>query len=78
MVHRKTYPADDNCEIAVTTERLADGWAIVVSLRHHTEGAERITDLPVPTERFATEEEAEAFGVARAREYLERNTPRAA
>jgi hypothetical protein len=78
MVHRKSFPADNNCEIATTTERLADGWAIVVSLKHHTDGAERITDLPVPAERFATEEEAEAFGLGIARAYLEQNTPRAA
>jgi len=78
MVHRKTYAAGSDCEIAITTERLADGWAIVVSLKHHTEGAERVTDLPVPSERFATEEEAEAFGLEMARDYLKRNTPRAA
>ncbi len=78
MVHRKSYPAGNNCEIALTNERLADGWAVVVSLKHHTPGAERVIDLPVPSERFGTEEEAEAFGLRMAREYLERNTPRAA
>ena len=78
MVHRKSYPAGDNCEITLTNERLADGWAVVVSLKHHTPGAERVVDLPVPSERFGTEEEAEAFGLRMAREYLERNTPRAA
>jgi hypothetical protein len=78
MVHRKTYAADRDCEIAITTEQMAEGWAVVASLKHHTNGAERITDLPVPSERFATEEEAEAFGLEMARDYLKRNTPRAA
>ncbi len=78
MVHRKSYRAENNCDIELTTERLADGWAVVASLKHHTADAERVTDLPVPSERFATEDEAEAFGLGMAREYLERNTPRAA
>jgi hypothetical protein len=78
MVHRKTYPAGDNCEIALTNERLADGWAVVVSLKHHTPGAERVVDLPVPTERFGREEEAEAFGLKMARDYIERNMPHVA
>jgi hypothetical protein len=78
MVQRKTYPAGDNCEIALTTERLADGWAVVVSLKHYTPGAERVVDLPVPSERFVTEAEAEAFGLKLAHDYIERNVPHAA
>ena len=78
MVHRKTYPAEDNYEIALATECLSDGWAVVASLKHFTPGAERVVDLPVPTERFATEAEAEGFGLAMARDYIERNVSRAA
>lgn len=78
MVHRKSYPAGTDCEIALTNERLADGWAVVVSVKHHTPGAERVVDLPVSSVRFETEQEAEAFGLRVGRDYLERNMPRAA
>ena len=59
MVHRKSYPVGNDCEIALTTERLADGWAVVVSLKHDTPGAERVVDLPVSSARFDTEDKAE-------------------
>ncbi len=78
MVQRKTYPADRNCAITLATERLGDGWAVVTTIKHRTPDAERIIDLPVPSERFASEAEAEAFGLARARDYIEQNMPKAA
>ena len=78
MVHRKSYPVGNDCEIALTTERLADGWAVVVSLKHDTPGPERVVDLPVSSARFDTEEKAEAFGLRIGRDYIEQNMPRAA
>jgi hypothetical protein len=79
MIQRKTFAVDEGCEIALTTEQLADGaWAVVASIKHHREQSERIVDLPVPAARFASEQEAEAFGLRMAREWIERNLPRAA
>ncbi len=78
MVQRKNYPASRNCEISLATERLNDGWAVVASIVHHTPDAARVIDLPVPTERFATEADAEGFGLTMAREYIEQNMPEAA
>ena len=78
MVHRKSYPVENNCEIALTNERLPDGWAVVASIKHYTPGAERVIDLPVPNERFETEQEAEAFGLGLARDYIDRNMPHVA
>ena len=79
MVQRKTLPAEDNREITVVTEQMKDGrWAVVTSVKHFTGTAEQITDLPMPEERFATDAEAEEFGVRMAREWIARNTPQAA
>jgi hypothetical protein len=62
MIQRKTFRVDEHCEIALTTERMADGWGVVASVKHRTGDAERIVDLPVPTEKFASEAEAEGSG----------------
>jgi hypothetical protein len=78
MIQRKTFPVSDHCEIALTTEQMDDGWAVVASVKEIVGYAVRVTDLPVPVERFATEAEAEAFGVAAARDWIDRNAPRAA
>jgi hypothetical protein len=79
MVERKTIPVSDDRAINVVTERMADGtWAVVASVRQTTDGAESVQDLPVPTERFASQGEAEAFGVRQAQEWIEQNLPRAA
>jgi len=45
---------------------------------HHFGTAEQVTDLPVPSERFAAQADAEAFGVRMGREWIAHNTPRAA
>lgn len=79
MVLRKTFPVADDCKINLVTEEMPDGaWAVVASIAHRFENAERIVDLPVPSERFASEPEAEAFGLRLAREWIERNMPHAA
>ena len=58
---------------------MADGtWAVVASVKHMTDGAESVRDLPVPSERFGSQAEAEAFGVRQAEDWIERNLPRAA
>jgi hypothetical protein len=75
MVTRKTFPAYGNCSIALATEEMKDGrWAVVVTVEQSTDTAERNTDLPVMDERFASEAEAEAFGVQSAKEWIDRNT----
>ena len=79
MVQRKTLPIENDCAITVVTEQMKDGqWAVVASVKHYSGTAERTTDLPVPAERFATQEDAEAHGIRMAREWVERNTSRAA
>jgi hypothetical protein len=75
MVKRKTFPAYGNCSIALATEEMKDGrWAVVVTVTQSTDTAERNTDLPVTDERFASEAEAEAFGVRSAKDWIDRNT----
>jgi hypothetical protein len=79
MVQRKTFPAYGNCDIALATEQMRDGkWAVVVTITHTTDSAQRTTDLPVSHQRFETEAEAEEHGLQMAREWIDRNTPRAA
>jgi hypothetical protein len=79
MIHRKTFPAYGNCDIALATEQMRDGnWAVVVTIAHTTDNVQRTTDLPVSHERFATETEAEEHGLRMAREWIDRNTPHAA
>jgi hypothetical protein len=78
MVKRKTFPAYGNCSIALATEEMKDGrWAVVVTVTQSTDTAERNTDLPVTHERFASEAEAEAFGLQSAKEWIDRNTAQA-
>jgi hypothetical protein len=36
MIQRKTFRVDEHCEIALTTERMADGWGVVASVKHRT------------------------------------------
>lgn len=74
MVHRKMVPADGDCTIVLTTEQMRDGgWGVVVTVRRSTETANRDTDLPVSHQRFASEPEAEAYGLSLAREWIEQN-----
>jgi hypothetical protein len=79
MIERKTFPVDEHREIAVTVEKMSDGtWAVVSSVKEIHDDAERVVDLPVPSETFPTEADAEAYGVRLAREWIDANMPRAA
>jgi len=79
MVQRTIIPVGSDRRILLTAERLAEGsWAVVASIVETTPGGERVIDLPVITERFATEADAEASGESQARHWLEQNVPRAA
>ena len=79
MVQRKIVTVDDVRRVLLTTERLNDGsWAVVASIVEDTPNGERVTDLPVIDQRFATGADAEAFGEAQARAWLDANTARAA
>jgi hypothetical protein len=79
MVQRKTIPVGDERRILLTTERLADGaWAVVASILETTPRGERVVDLPVIDQRFPTPADAEAFGEAQARGWMQQNLPQAA
>jgi hypothetical protein len=76
MVQRKTVPPYRGYDIAVATEQMRDGnWAAVAIVTQTTGTAQRNVDLPVPTERFATEADAENFAVSMAKEWIEKNVP---
>jgi len=78
MIHREKVPtAWEGCEISVVTERLGDGrWAVVAGINQTTPEHTRTIDLPVPSETFATEEEAKAYGRLQAERWLEKNMPK--
>ena len=79
MVQRKIVPVDGERRILLTTERLAEGsWAVVASIVEATPNGERVVDLPVGDERFATQPDAEASGEIQARAWIEQNVARAA
>ena len=76
MVQRKMIPAYGGYNIAVATEQMHDGnWAAVATVTQTTGTAQRNIDLPVPKERFATEEDAENFAVRMAKEWIQKNIP---
>jgi len=76
MVHRKIVPAYGGYDIAVASEQMSDGkWSAVVTITHSTRTGQRVIDLPVPSERFESEEDAERFAVNAAKEWIERNVP---
>lgn len=77
MVQRKRFEAPGDYSIAVASERMKDGkWSAVTTIQQSTQTGERNIDLPISDARFATEEEAETFEVSRAREWIQKNTPR--
>jgi hypothetical protein len=79
MVERKTIDVNDEFSISVVTERMNDGdWAVVSSVKHRSATGEKTIDMPVRSTRFSSQAEAEEAGVSQAREWLERNAPRAA
>jgi hypothetical protein len=76
MVERKIFPAYGGYSVAVASEQMKDGkWAAVATITHSTGTGQRVIDLPIPTERFDTEEQAEGSAVKVAMEWIDRNAP---
>lgn len=77
MIDRANFPtAWKGCEISIVTECLRDGrWAVVAGIQETTPEHTRTIDLPVPSETFATREEAQAYGRRQAERWLEENMP---
>jgi hypothetical protein len=62
--------------ITVATERMNDGaWAVVARAVHRTPTADEVFPVPVPEERFPTEEQARQFGVEVAQRWIDKNAP---
>ena len=79
MIERKHIPVNAECSINIVSEQMADGsWAVVSSIKHESSTGEKIIDLPVRDTRYASQSEAEDAGFAQAREWIDRNMPRAA
>jgi hypothetical protein len=79
MVQRTTVPVNDEYAINVVTEEMAGGgWAVVASITHRSPAGEKIIDMPVRDTRYPTSAEAQEAGVRQARDWIERNMPRAA
>jgi len=78
MIDRTKVPtAWEGCEISIVTESLRDGrWGVVSAIQQTTSQHTRTVDLPVPTETFATRDEAQAYGVEQAERWLEKNMPK--
>jgi hypothetical protein len=76
MVQRKIFPAYGGYNVAVASEQMKDGkWAAVATITHSTGTGQRIIDLPIPNQRFDTEEQAESSIVKMAMEWIDRNAP---
>ena len=79
MIERKHIPIDAEYSVNIVTEQMADGtWAVVSSIKHESATGEKIIDLPVCDDRFASQADAEDAGFSQAREYIDRNVSRAA
>jgi len=78
MIDRTKVPtAWEGSEISIVTESLRDGrWGVVAAIQQTTPQHTRTVDLPVPTETFATRDEAQAYGVEQAERWLEKNMPK--
>jgi len=78
MIDRAKFPtAWEGCEISVVTEQLRDGrWAVVAAIQETTPEHTRTIDLPVPSETFASREDAQTSGVEQAQRWLEKNMPK--
>jgi hypothetical protein len=79
MVERTTVETPhSDCNISVATERMSDGgWAVAVRVLRMTENAEHVVPVPVPDDRFATEDAARAFGIEAGRAWIDANEPKA-
>ena len=42
MIQRKDVPVNDEYSVAVVTEDMPDGWAVVASIKHHSPTGEQI------------------------------------
>jgi AICAR transformylase/IMP cyclohydrolase PurH len=79
MIERKHIPIDAEYSVNIVTEQMADGtWAVVSSIKHESPTGEKIIDLPVCDDRYATQTDAEDAGFSQARDWIDRNMPRAA
>jgi len=79
MIQRKDVPVNDEYSIAIVTEAMADGsWAVVTSIKHRSSTGEQVTDLPIQTDRYATQPAAEQAGLTQAQSWLTDNVPHAA
>ena len=79
MIERKHIPVDAEHSVTIVTEQMADGtWAVVSSIKHESATGEKIIDMPVGDARYASQSEAEDAGFSQAREWIDRNVPRAA
>jgi hypothetical protein len=79
MIERKHIPVEAGCGINIVTEQMADGtWAVVASIKHESPTGEKILDLPVRDDRYPSQDEAENAAFTQAREWIDRNLPRAA
>ena len=77
MIERRTFATEyPGCDITVVTERLGDqAWAAVSTIHHALDGGTRTIDLPVSSKRFATQTDAQEFGLHQATAWLEHNMP---
>jgi hypothetical protein len=77
---RKSFPTSHaDYTIIVTSERFRDGtWAVVTNVKQANPHGERMIDLPVPDQTFATQDDAEDFGLRMGMDWLKRNAPRTA
>jgi hypothetical protein len=75
MVSRETFPTDhENYTITIATEQLGDaGWAAVATVTRFAGGAEQVTQVPLPDERFDTMAHARDFALERARHWIDEN-----
>ena len=79
MIQRKDVPVNDEYSVAVVTEDMADGrWAVVANIKHRSPSGEQIIALPIQTERYADQRQAEEAGLAQAPAWLTQNVPSAA
>ena len=78
MVERTTVETPhSDCNISVATERMNDGgWAVAVRVLRMSGNAEHVVPVPVPDERFASEEAARIFGIEAGRAWIDANEPK--
>jgi hypothetical protein len=78
MVQRREIPVNDEYTVAVVTEDMTDGWAVVASIKHRSPSGEQTIDMPVDNRRYSDQPEAEEAGIAQARDWLKSNVSHAA